>query len=161
MAILGRNGPRPTPTATLKLRGSTLLPLRENEPVGSDGAPTVFAQVVACPRATEFFNRLVEDLRRLGLYAAEDYVAHNHYALAQAEWEAANALVQEGGLITDSPQGRYANPAIKVREGAWDKVAKLSREFGLSPASRVGLQTNQKAKGDATGIEALLKKKTA
>ena len=155
-------GPRPTPTHILKLRGSELAAKRDAEPVGNtDGTPTMFPQVMACEIARKYFNRLVDDLRGLGLFAAEDYVSHNHYALAAAEWEKAAAIVETGGLITDSPQGRYQNPAIKVRDAARAEVARLCREFGLSPASRVGLQSSKKKGNAASAIESILKAKTA
>ena len=91
--------PRRTPTPTLKLRGSELLAQRAAEPDGNtNGAPTLFSQVMACEIARRYFDRLVDDLRGLGLYASEDYVSHNHYALAAAEWEKAQALIESEGM---------------------------------------------------------------
>lgn len=158
---MGIRGTRPTPTAILRLRGSTLLPHRGGEPVTTEHGPaTVLPEVAADPIASETYARLLLDLRSLGLFASEDYISHNHYALAHSEWTRANQMVTDGGLITDSPQGRYKNPAITVRDAARTEMMRLVREFGLTPASRVGLQSNKKTKGDVTGIEALLKTKT-
>jgi P27 family predicted phage terminase small subunit len=155
-------GRRPIPTHTLKLRGSELLAQRVGEPEGdATGAATMFRQVLACEIARRYFDRLVQDLRGLGLYAAEDYVSHNHYALAAAEWEKAQELVESEGMTIITPQGKIQNPALKVRDNARAEVARLCREFGLSPASRVGLQSSKKKGNAASAIESILKAKTA
>lgn len=154
--------PRRTPTPTLKLRGSELLAQRAAEPEGNTtGAATLFSQVMACEISRRYFDRLVDDLRGLGLYAAEDYVSHNHYAFAAAEWEKAQALIQSEGMTITTPQGKILNPALKVRDNARAEVARLCREFGLSPASRVGLQSSKKKGNAASAIESILKAKTA
>ena len=49
----------------------------------------------------------------------------------------------------------------KVRDDARAEASKIGKEFGLTPASRVGLVSSRKQKGDASGIESLLKTKTA
>ena len=154
--------PRRTPTPTLKLRNSVLLPERLTEPDGNtDGPATLFSQVMACQIARRYFDRLVDDLRGLGLYASEDYVSHNHYALAAAEWEKAQAMIESEGMTIVTPQGKILNPALKVRDNARAEVARLCREFGLSPASRVGLQSSKKKGNAASAIESILKAKTA
>ena len=99
--------PRRTPTHILKLRGSELVAQRAGEPEGSAfGPPTLFQQTMSCAIARRYFDRLVSDLQSLGLYAAEDYVSHNHYALASAEWEMAQALVESEGMTIVTPQGK-------------------------------------------------------
>lgn len=155
-------GRRPTPTHTLKLRGSELVAKRAGEPEGNpDGLPTMFTQVIACEIARRYFDRLVSDLRGLGLYASEDYVSHNHYALAAAEWEKAQAEVEVEGMTIITPQGKIQNPAIKIRDNARAEVARLCREFGLSPASRVGLQSSKKKTNGESILESMLQAKAS
>jgi phage terminase small subunit len=60
-----------------------------------------------------------------------------------------------------TPHGKIPNPALKVRDNARAEVARLCREFGLSPASRVGLQSSKKKGNAASAIESILKAKTA
>jgi P27 family predicted phage terminase small subunit len=154
-------GRPPTPTAVLKLRGSERATARGPEPEGSpDAPPQMLPAVAADPVARGYFERLVADLKTLRLYAGEDYLAHNHYALAASEFDAAQEMVKTGGLILETPnQGRYLNPAIKAREIAADKLAKFGQLFGLSPASRVGLKADAKPKTNA--LAEILQKKTA
>jgi P27 family predicted phage terminase small subunit len=159
---MGRRGPRPTPTSVLTLRGSSLLPQRVDEPKGTDGPALLLPFVVADERARWYFDRLIEDLRRLGVYAAEDYAAHNRWAALMAEMERADAEVRQTGLVVETAQGKWQNPMKKVRDDAWAEASKLGREFGLTPASRVGLVSSRKQQqGDASGIDALLKPKFA
>lgn len=158
---LGTRGPRPTPTTILKLRGSELAAGRGPEPEGTASAePRMLPAVEADPVARRYFDQLVADLKTMRLYAGEDYLSHNHYALAAAEFEAAQAMVTAGGLVVETRNGeRGLNPAIKAREIAADKLAKFCREFGLSPASRVGLKADAKPKTNA--LAEILQKKTA
>jgi P27 family predicted phage terminase small subunit len=154
---MGTRGPKPTPTNILRLRGSELLAKRQNEPTGSDGPPLVLPFVANDEVARRYFDRLIEDLRRLGLYAAEDYAAHNAWAQACAEFERAEATCRERGLVLETAQGAYISPWKKLRDDARSEVARLGKCFGLTPADRVGLSSKKDVKGDASGIETLLK----
>ena len=138
-----------------------MLHERANEVAGSDGAPLMLPDVAADEIARRHFDRLIEDLRRMGLYACEDYKAHNALAMYQAEFERMAAACREKGLVLETAQGSYISPWKKARDEARAEVMRLSKEFGLTPASRVGLVGSGKSKGDASGIEALLKSKTA
>jgi P27 family predicted phage terminase small subunit len=155
-------GRKPTPTAILRLRGSELAAKRADEPSGSNGPPLLLPFVASNERARWYFDRLIEDLRRLGVYAAEDYAAHNNWAALMAEAERADAEVQRDGLVIETAQGKWQNPMKKVRDDARAEASKIGKEFGLTPASRVGLVSSRKnTQGDASGIDALLKPKTA
>jgi P27 family predicted phage terminase small subunit len=154
-------GRRPVPTAILKFRGSEKGHARAPEPQGTDGTPLMLPDVAADDIARRHFDRIIEDLRRMGLYACEDYKAHNALAMYQAEFERMAAACREKGLVLETAQGSYISPWKKARDEARAEVMRLSKEFGLTPASRVGLVGSGKSKGDASGIEALLKPKTA
>ena len=154
-------GRKPTPTAILQFRGSEKAKLRAEEPTGSEGPALLLPFVASDERARWYFDRLIEDLRRLGVYAAEDFAAHNHWAALMAEAERADAEVRRDGLVIETAQGRWQNPMKKVRDDARAEASKIGKEFGLTPASRVGLASSRKQKGDASGIESLLKTKTA
>jgi P27 family predicted phage terminase small subunit len=78
-----------------------------------------------------------------------------------AEMERADAEVRQAGLVIETAQGKWQNPMKKVRDDAWAEASKIGKEFGLTPASRVGLVSSRKQKGDASGIDALLKPKIA
>ena len=159
---MGKRGPRPTPTTILKFRGSELVAKRGEEPAGSDGAPLLLPFVSSDERARYYFDRLIEDLRRLGVYAAEDYAAHNLYAHLMAEGERAHASVLAEGMVVECRGQKWQNPMKKVRDDAWAEASRIGKEFGLTPASRVGLVSSRKnTQGDASGIDALLKPKTA
>jgi P27 family predicted phage terminase small subunit len=154
-------GRRPTPTSILKFRGSEKGLARPPEPEGSDGPALMLPYVASDEIARRYFDRLIEDLRRLGVYGAEDFAAHNAWAHACAEFERAEATCREKGLVLETAQGAYISPWKKLRDDARAEVARLSKCFGLTPADRVGLKSSGKPKGDASGIESLLKSKTA
>jgi P27 family predicted phage terminase small subunit len=154
-------GRKPTPTAILQFRGSEKAKVRAEEPTGTDGPALLLPFVASDERARWYFDRLIEDLRRMGLYAAEDYAAHNRWAALMAEMERADAEVRQAGLVIETAQGKWQNPMKKVRDDAWAEASKIGKEFGLTPASRVGLVSSRKQKGDASGIDALLKPKIA
>jgi P27 family predicted phage terminase small subunit len=123
------------------------LPQRTDEPAGSDGPALLLPFVASDERARWYFDRLIEDLRRMGLYAAEDYAAHNRWAALMAEMERADAEVRQTGLVIETAQGKWQNPMKKVRDDAWAEASKIGKEFGLTPASRVGLVSSRKSKG--------------
>lgn len=155
---MGKRGPRPTPTSVLKFRGSELMAKRGQEPQGSDAPPLMLPIVSGDDRARFYFDRLIEDLRRLGVYAAEDYAAHNRWAQCMAEMERADAKCREEGLVIETAQGKWQNPMKKVRDDAWAEASKIGKEFGLTPASRVGLVSSRKQSGTGgSAITAFLK----
>ena len=90
-----------------------------------------------------------------------DELAAKEQELANKDREKAQALVESEGMTIVTPHGKIPNPALKVRDNARAEVARLCREFGLSPASRVGLQSSKKKGNAASAIESILKAKTA
>jgi NAD(P)-dependent dehydrogenase (short-subunit alcohol dehydrogenase family) len=65
-------------------------------------------------------------------------------------FEIARGLLEKGATVV-----------LACRDRARAEVARLSRCFGLTPSDRVGLVSSKRAKGDASGIESILKSKTA
>ena len=51
-------------------------------------------------------------------------------------------------VITTATGAKKINPYYEAQGKAWDKIVKLSKEFGLTPASRAGLRAEPKRKAD-------------
>ena len=130
---MGKRGPQPTPTQTLRNRGSRLVKGREGEPPADS---TEFTD--ACPdwlgdRAKETWFDVVPKLKGLGIIGAVDpriVIDFCHF------W---GRFVE---LCIDCPNDIH-NQA-KASDKAWKAGAKL----GLSPADRVGLKTEKPEKKD-------------
>ena len=130
---MGKRGPKPVPTKTLKNRGSWLAETREREPVV---CPDDFPD--ACPEwlgntAKETWYDLVPRLKNLGIIGGVDpriLIDFCHF------W---GKFVD---LCIECPNDIH-NQA-KASDKAWKAGAKL----GLSPSDRVGLKTENKTERD-------------
>lgn len=137
---MGKRGPKPTPTASLKIRGSWLAGTREGEPVLS-------VDEVPCPSwvrasAREHWPELCETLKGMGLLSRPFSIAMgqlvnqlDHYIRCEHEIEACPEFVVNG----------IANPLYGLRDKAWDRLLKACNEFGLTASSLTGVRS---LKGD-------------
>lgn len=148
---MGRRGPRPTPTAILNLRGSWRGKVREGE-------PTPEAEIPPAPDWLDDLGRECWDdlARRLGaqrLLTGLDRNALARYCAIWSDWrrnqrEAAKAPAvvkirnRKGEVIGTQP-----SPLTSIRIKLGEQLVRLEREFGLTPAARVGLKVQAEAGG--------------
>jgi P27 family predicted phage terminase small subunit len=134
---MGARGPARTPTATLKLRGSKRAKEREaQEPKFSPGAPT-------CPsflstEAKAEWKRQAGQLQAAGVLALTDRAALAAYCEAWAEFRAA-AIAIDAEVKADPAGGLMAAIAaglVGLKCKAVERMTRLAREFGFTPASR-------------------------
>ena len=137
---MGKRGPKPTPTASLKIRGSWLAGTREGEPVLS-------VDEVPCPSwvrasAREHWPELCETLKGMGLLSRPFSIA-----MGQLVNQLDAYLRFEGEIdeTTESIVNGMANPIFGLRDKAWDRLVKICNEFGLTPSSLTGVRS---VKGD-------------
>jgi len=115
-----RPGPRPTPIAILKLRGSWRGEyLRKNEPK-AEGLPETPDYLSDAEK--DMFNSLVEQLDVLGIIGAID-----EYELARycALWTIYKMAITEGLKLST---------ILKLS----DLLLRIEKEFAMTPASRAG-----------------------
>ena len=137
---MGKRGPKPTPTATLRLRGSWRGETREGE-------PEVSVEPVPCPAwvrgsARDFWPELCEVLEGMGLLSKPFSISMGllvnqlaHYLRVEHE------ITEETQLIEYGEKASFPNPLFAMRDKAWDRVLKICAEFGLTASSLSGVRS--------------------
>ena len=143
-------GPRPTPTNTLKLRGSWRAGKRVDEPQPTPNVPTK-------PRwlggeAAREWQRIAGELADLGLLTRIDRAALVLYCQAWADYVQAKGKAAEKGPVVKSPTGSpIHNPWHSIANKAFDQLRQMLSEFGLTPASRASVKAVAPREADTTG----------
>ena len=134
----GRPGPRPKPKAHLIRNNSNQIYNRQDDlevPVGKPDRPK-WLDKLAC----EIWEETVEKLYRLGVISVIDQGA---LALYCHEYSVFLRLIKQYKVneivITSKTGAKKQNPAHEAAGKSWDKILKISKEFGLTPAARAGL----------------------
>lgn len=153
------SGRRPKPSALKKLQGNPgKRPLNAKEPSAPAGDPEMPADL---PKAAqEEWNRIIPELRALGVLSTIDRAALAAYCHAYARWFEAEEETRLHGIVVEEPilvQGvetgfvRYKkNPAVTISEGAMKLMKSFLIEFGMTPASRsrLAMKSEEEAKRD-------------
>lgn len=133
---MGRRGPRPKPTALRVLEGNPgkrALPAREPKPTRVSYTPMPrFLGVVA----REEWRRVARQLEILGLLTNLDLAALEVYCDTYGRWRAA----------------RKARDWRTIREAA-ALMRQYAAEFGLTPAARVRIETDEPPALPKSGTE--------
>jgi P27 family predicted phage terminase small subunit len=135
---MGKRGPKPTPTNTLKIRGSWRADTREDEPM-----PDV--KIPDCPEwlkgeALKEWNRITPLLVARNVLTEWDMTCLALYCDAWGDYVFAQGYDRDDL----EPDGISKISAFKNK--AWDKVMKAAAEFGLTPASRTKVKMGEKIK---------------
>ena len=124
---MGKRGPTPTPSETLKRQGRYRPDRRKCEPE----APAANARK---PTLIDAKLLTVLDTVALGLLCD-----------ALAEYLEAGEIVEAAAkdgvkFIATTDKGNVIqHPAVGVRNKAWERVVKLARQFGMTPSARAGM----------------------
>ncbi len=113
---MGRRGPPPTPTESLKLRGSTLVTKRRQrkEAKGPSGIPV-------CPDWLDgdgkaMWKTLVPQLEGMGVLTEIDRNALSRYCRLWSRWRSAESFIDKHGemypLKDDSGKVKYMQPLL-------------------------------------------------
>lgn len=136
---MGKRGPKPTPTAILKLRNSWLANTR-------DGEPSPETCVPPCPswlreEAAKHWPDIAEMLYGLGVMAEVYSVSLSLLVDALADWIELTNQAKDAPFVQEGQKGTVANPVHRLKAGAWERVLKACREFGMTPASMSGVKS--------------------
>ena len=147
---MGRRGPKPTPTAQLKLVGSRLPDRRRDEPQPEPGAPQQPKKL--SDEAKAEWKRIVPELLRVGVLAKVDRAVLIGYCESWAMFTDAQQMVHDQGIIQTSKEG-VDRPAAHVRVLNESRAAflKFAQELGLSPSARVRLTSKVSPDADPLG----------
>ena len=137
---MGLRGPAPKPTAIRIAEGNPgKRPLNRLEPKPRPDEPR-------CPEhldkeARREWRRLVPILLRMRVLTEADGHALANLCQAYSTMVKAQTKLSESGLLLKTPSGYVQqNPLLGIVNNCVETITKLSREFGLTPASRVRLQ---------------------
>ena len=147
---MGRRGPRPTPTAHLRLVGSRELEHRHDEPKPELGAPSPPAWLSR--EAMAEWRRVVPELTRIGVLAKVDRAVLVAYCESWALFTAAQRTTLDRGITQKNRDGLDI-PAVHVRVLNDTRAAflRFAQELGLSPSARVRMTTQAKVDSDPLG----------
>ena len=87
-------------------------------------------------RAREHWSRLAYLLHGMGVLTKADGLALALLCDALTDYEEAAARIRADGITVEGSQGQpRIHPAMTARHQAWERVLKVCREFGLTPAT--------------------------
>ncbi len=133
---MAKTGPRPKPKAALVRNGSNHIYKRKDDlevPVGRPVCPEWLGD-----RAKGVWDDTVEQLYLLGVISMIDAGGLALYCHAFGQFLEIESNPYKFVIITKSG-AKKQNPLYEASNKAWEKVVKLSKEFGLTPSARAGL----------------------
>jgi P27 family predicted phage terminase small subunit len=146
---MGQRGPAPTPTAILKLRGSTLATQRRQrrEARSIAGVPSPPPWLSAEEQAG--WEELVPLLEGMGVLSRADGNALARYCRLWSRWRKMEKFIDERGemypLKGDDGHVKCFQqwPQVAIAAKLAQQLTRLEQEFGLTPAARTRIQVNR------------------
>ena len=151
---MGRRGPPPTPTATLRRRGSWLAKKRAGEPLPESGAPDPPADFDAAERKA--WADLTWHLAAMHLLSKTDAVVLERYCRMLVRWRAADDFLKKHGEVYPLKDNQgdvrcfQPFPQVAIVSQLAAALLKIEQEFGLTPSarSRIGTVPKETRKND-------------
>jgi P27 family predicted phage terminase small subunit len=145
---LGYRGPIPKPTAIEIAEGrpgKRRLNGREPQPRGiTPKCPAYLDE-----RARQEWRRLILILKQMKVLTEADGLMLGNLCLTVSTLVKAQEKLNQLGILYKSPSGYVMqSPLLTVVNQCVDTITKLSREFGLTPASRPRLTIEKQDDGD-------------
>ena len=142
---MGKRGPQKTPTAILSREGSWRASVRSQvevkAPAGCPVAPDWLTEA-----EHEVWEQVVDQLDRIGTLHQTDGNAIGRYCSLLVRWVTAKKFIEEHGDTYQIKDGegkfkRFATfPQSLTYKHLLPMMLRLEQEFGLTPASRAGLE---------------------
>ena len=137
---MGLRGPAPKPTIIRQIEGNpSHRPFNGEEPQPRLGAPK-------CPaflddEARKEWRRLTRILLKMRVLSEADGMALAKLCQAYSTMTRAQKKLSQGGLLLKTPSGYVQqSPLLGIINECVRQITVLSREFGLTPASRTRIQ---------------------
>ena len=148
---MGKRGPRPTPTAILRMRGSWLAKTRGEEPMPDIVDPDCAPDWLNDDAAAEWDN-VIPLIRAMRIFSAVDTGALARYCDVLARWKKASAFIAKNGesFPIKSETGVVRGFAVFPQATQYIKLGqmlgRLEAEFGMTPSSRSSVKVVDKPK---------------
>lgn len=154
---MGRRGPPKTPAAVHERRG-TYRDDRHGGGLVAGSVPEKPSQL--SDRAAAEWDRLAVHLAEAGLLSDRFLMAFAGYCECVAEyWHHKRTIAKDGYLTVTSNGNIIQHPAVGMMGKCLDRMVKLERELGLTPASATGLTPG--SEGEADPLDELERKRAA
>ena len=152
---MGMRGPAPKPSSIRMLEGNAAKrPMPSNEPSPLAGEPDMPLHLDR--EARREWKRLVPILLSMRVLTVADGVALANLCQAYSMLVRAHQAMQQAakaggsGLLMKTPSGYVQqSPLIGIINSQVEIINRISREFGLTPASRTRVATMNDSEGDA------------
>lgn len=141
---MGLRGPKPLTAEQLFQRGSRHAKKRLEQEAQSKLGESMAGALTAeqmepiksmCPEAKAFWRDYCEELVNAGLLTCRTFVGFVMLCGVWADYQDAVQLVYEHGELIKGSRGQLKkNPAIQIREKAFDQFVKLAARFGIVPS---------------------------
>lgn len=143
---MGQRGPKPTPTAILRRRGSRRANSRKGEPQPERKRPV-------CPRwlgqvAKACWKQIIPQLEHMGVLTRIDAQALVRYCVLWSRWVKAEQFIAEHGEtypLRDN-EGRVKClqqfPQVAIAHRLSIALTKIESEFGMTPSSRTRIEVD-------------------
>src|SRR6266404_4941253 len=143
---MGKRGPSPTPTAVIKLRGSTLVSKRRevSEARGPVGRPDPPDWLDTDAKA--MWDQLLPHLENMGVLSPIDGNALARYCRLWSRWRKAEAFIdQRGEIYPLKDEGGQVKcfqqwPQVAIASKLALQLTRLEQEFGMTPSARSRIQ---------------------
>jgi len=150
---MGRRGPSRTPSKILQMRGSRQADNRVDEPIAPEGEPVMPDWLTEDARP--FWLGLCDNLRMMKLLHVTDAGAMGRYCQLFARYARVEARI---AADEEHPKAE----GWHMRAGALsDKLLRLEKEFGLTPAARANLAVEKKDPNENRGKKRFFDQKGA
>ena len=141
---MGLRGPKPTPTAILRLRGSWRGNRNPNEPYVKPRAPQIPTDVRQDPDALRVWRRVVPKLAAMDLIGSIDGEAIANYCLLRAMRGRAYAVLAKARTEhPDKPveQSETGADVVKQILQLTQTCTAIEAQYGMTPSSRSRVAT--------------------
>jgi P27 family predicted phage terminase small subunit len=155
--MMGRRGPAPTPTAILKLRGSTLVSKRrqKKEAQGPAGAPDQPDWLD--DEARKMWDHLLPMLDGMGVLTRVDGNALARYCRLWSRWRKAEEFIDGKGEMYPLKDDKGSVkcfmqwPQVAIAHKLATQLTRLEQEFGMTPSARSRIPVQGSTRGRHDG----------
>jgi P27 family predicted phage terminase small subunit len=152
---MGKRGPKPTPTQTLKLRGSWLVNNRKGEPQPEKSRPNYPDWI--SDNAKEAWEQLIPQLEQMGVLTHIDGMSLTVLCQTWSVWRKAVEFINKHGEVYPIKDGEgnvkcfMPFPQVALMHTTAITLDKYFSAFGLDPASRSRITINGKKEENDKG----------